>query len=1157
MNFRGITNPEVYILDYHNDNVPEEYPLSGPRGDFVLSLLGSYSLLDSVRIANPAIQGKETVESDIITCNPKLIIGLGSQAVKEYLNSNRPITDLSGNIFDIKIQNTEFKLLVLLSPTYVLKKIDDSSLTLKFSQDLYKALQFINGEYVDILKTKEILSAHTFKEFKFMYESRFLNDPEISYDIETNARPPMMEGSRIIGFSIANKTSGVYASIDSLDFHMSKEEEDQIWEFLIHEVFDKKSKLIIHNTMYERPYTLYCKDYEISFDKAHDTLVMARLLRSPKESAGLKYQAQKYLHYPDWETDLTTYISVVTDFINRIGCGPNKFRNLYLSLVNSDCIDGIFDIINFPEYNSLNAVDKDEVLGIINKIKSVLVDLYNDSEIKSLGVMLKEKIIETVRQGGIKDAVIPYNWIPDKLLSKYGAVDSLATFDLKDYFFDIMDKESTDKVDLHKGYQNWLEHMYVAYVMERNGMYWNDELALKDRKILSEKATKCLKELLKSPLFVPFIEKSCEELYKPLILSDYLPQIANSQGYIVIYDRVLNTYKITDLNGKRVNKGVLSSIVIQDSYKKQYLSIIQTLFYELIDKAASYEELKDIYNPSSITSKYIPESIFLDQELQIGGKINELHALSISPKFEPIKNSIPAIDQKFLQVADLICEPDKLKETYGETWASVRKQLYDGFVSLYKGYRKSVTTSEILTILTAKNPVVIETFDDEGIIKIYDNIVINGVDPDNENTWNDKFKWLVNFRIFKKAIKIISTYIDGSLGHQTVSVVNEKDLRSGKHSLSRKRKYSEGIAKSGESYLLMSNWSPNTAETGRWRSSFHTLPWTSPVKKYYESRFIGGCTVCPDYSAMEVRTLAAISKDPNMIELFKEGKDFHRRTASSIFRKPEDQITSAERRFSKAGTFSILYGSSVNSFANKYCAGDISYAEQIYEGFYRAYPKAKEWMDERHREVLAEHKVSLELSNRFIPIPIAQNEGQGEINSALRRSVNYPIQGQSADVTGCVIFDLQKYIEENNMKSLVFMYVHDSIEVDVYPYEFFKFISYLKYLLNEAPQRRMGLISEADVALGKSLGDEIGLVELQVSDDFTSGTMVLEGYKDEIDETVENWKKAYKTVEVSEENYKNVFTSMSELFIMKKAYSTIIGTTRQKGTCKVFIDYYK
>ena len=1156
MKFKGTDSPSVYIIDFQEEeNSAEEYPMSGARGDYVFALLGSFGILDKVRCANIKVQGYDTVLDDIIRTQPKVVITFGSGVLGTFVTSGKRISDISGSVYDVSFKGYTTKLLAMVSPTYILHRLQDNNTTLKFTQDLYKAFQIVNGNYKDILAEKEILSAHSFEEFLEIYNTRFLNDTDFAYDIETNARPPMMEDSKIIGFSIANKTSGVYVSLDSLDFHMEKEEEDRIWDFIINEVFEKKHKLVIHNTMYERPYTLCCKGYEIGYDKADDTLVMARLLRSPKENAGLKYQAQKYIHYPDWETDLSRYIGGINWLINRVGLGPKKFVSLY-----EDLKTDLFGYKNHESFDKLCAVDKEEVSTSIERLKSTIVDCYSEEEVRRLSVLIMEKVQDAVNNKGVKDSTIPYNWIPDRVLSKYGAVDSIATFDLRDFFFDKMDKESTDKVDLHKGYENWLEHMYIAYIMERNGMYWDDNLVQKDRDFLSEQATKCLRSLLMSPLFEKEIVQLCQSRYRPIILSDYLPEIALTQGYEVNYDAVLKKYTIK-YNGKRAAQGKIVEILIPEDKQAKYESLVKTMFYEEVKDAVDFEELKELYNPSSSTESYVAKEILLTDRLQMGGRIVNLHTFSKSPKNEDIKSTFPAIDQKFLQIADLLCTPDKLKEMYGDEWAKGRKDLYNGFCTLYKTCKKSVTVPEIRNILKEKEPVQIDSLDDTGIIAIYDNLVVTGMDPDDKTSWIPEFEWMVNYRIFKKSAKLITSYIDGSVGRESVAIVDKESVQSGSHCVFRKRNYNENpLTERGkydnlptEDFLLMAKWGPNTAETGRWRSAQHTVPWNSPIKKYYRSRFVGGTTVCPDYSQMEVRTLGAVAQDENMLDLFRRGDDFHTETAKKIFRK--DEVTPAERRFSKAATFSLLYGSSVKSFASKYCEGDMDYANMIFNGFFEAYPKVKEWITKAHEEAQRDHRVSLELSNRFIPI-IPADSSPGEMNHILRMAQNYPIQGQSADLTGGVIFDLQKWIEENNLKSLIFMYVHDSIEVDIYPYELLQFISKLKVLLNESPQRRMGLPSKADVALGKSLGDEIELEDIQMNEDMTEGWLHLKGYKDEIDETIENWKQVYKTVEVEEENYEDVFVSMGELFIPKKAYTPTLGTTRQVGTCVVHIDYY-
>lgn len=829
MEFKGVSpdQVEVYIIDdkVHDEDLESGYPLSGPRGELVTSLLGSMDLLSKTRIGCWEGQGPDVVKEDIVKCNPKVIVGLGSTLMREFVDTNKKITEVSGQVFNININGQDFKYLVLMSPSYVVHKMEDPDLVLRFSQDLYKACQITLGEFRNPLENKEVLSAHSYEEFVNIYESKIKNDERLAYDIETNARPIFSEDSEIIGFSVSNETAGVYVSLSALDFEMDSDEKLKIFDYLKDEIFENH-KLVIHNTQYERPYTLTCLGYEIGFDKADDTLVMARLLKNPKEGAGLKYQAQKYCQYPDWETDLTNYISGFRGVVSRIIFGPKKYSYLWGEL--KEGIQNIFDIEDTKSFQGLSDEDKDEIRSILSKLKSSMIDLYTASEIDSLGQMIFEKLLVIESQGGILDSTIPYNWIPDRVLSKYGAIDSIATYDLYGYFTDVMDKESTDKVDLHKGYRLWLEHMYVAYIMERNGMYWNDEMASKDREFLDNQATNCLKSMLVSPVFEPMIKESCEWKFKPLILSDYLPQVAESQGYLVEYSKETGKY-IVKYNGKRVAKKQIDNIVIPPQYELQYFEILKDLFNQEINDARHYEDLKEIYNPSSPTQTYIPRRILDTPTLQMGGRVFQLHTLAESPEFSEIIDKLPYVDQKFLKVAKLLGNPKDLKKAYGGEWGFKRKELFEGFCTMYSSLASRVTTPEIRKILNNKKPVEIESFDDGGIIYIYNNLVVTGIDQDDRRTWTPEFEWMINFRLFKKSQKIISSYIDGSVGRESVCVIDKKDFDREDHLIKRKRSYDPNL-KESEDYLLAAKWSPNTADTGRWRSACHCHPGWTEIK---------------------------------------------------------------------------------------------------------------------------------------------------------------------------------------------------------------------------------------------------------------------------------------------------------------------------------------
>lgn len=1136
MDFRGTTTPLVYAISNNADDKIKGFPFSTDGGNFFVSILGSFNLILQTRMANSALQDINAILDDIVNSKPSVIIGFGDELVNTFCKTARMASEISGRVFIVKIKDFETYYIPSIDLSVILKNIADTAYVTEYIKQLSKIVDITNGTYVDVLKEKEILSAHSFEEFKNIYEEKYLQDNEIAYDIETNARPILTADSRIIGFSIGNKTSGVYVSVDSLEWHMSEDEENKIWDYTINKIFEKKDKLIIHNTMYERPYTLCCKNYPISFEKAHDTLVMARMLRNPKEPAGLKYQAQTNLNYPDWETDLNIYINTFMDFVNKVGLGAKKYADVVLALNNGV---SLFDLsTNLDNPFTLYTFKKDVQSTIdyyVNQFKRLLLDYYAQDEIDFIGKLISEKLVYCINNGGVQDSVIPYNWIPDRMLSKYGALDSIATYDLKDYFFNRMTNESTSTVNLFKGYNLWLQHMYVAYIMERNGLYWNETIASKDYAFLNEQATTCLKSLLLSPLFKPYIFTTCNEKYKSTIINDYFPEIATSQG--------LNLNKMSSEKWKSLN--------IPDNYYSQYVKILEMLFYDDVEKETSWENLKDYYNPiSSSESTDVALKILMVPEIQYGAKLVKLHTLSISPAFTQEKDTLNNYDKQILKIADYCCDANKLKEIYGDTWAQNRRSLFLGFCDRLHDKKLSANKS-IKKILDEKLSLTVDTLDDNGIIDVYDNLIVTGIDQDDKTTWTDVFEWMINFRLFKKSAKIITSYIEGSVGHKSIYIVNRDDFKNPNHLIKRKRPYTLSV-EPDETYLMNAKWSPNTADTGRWRSAQHTIPAGSQVKKYYTSRFKGGTMLMPDYSTMEVRALAAISRDENMLNVFKAGKDFHTETAKSIFRK--EDITPAERKFSKGATFSLLYGSSVTSFAKAYCDGDETYAQMIFDGFFKAYPKVQQWVEERHLEVQKDQRVSLELSNRFIQIPIPKDVSKGELGKILRQSQNFPIQAQSADLTGGVVFDLQKYLEQNNYLSSIVMYIHDSIEVDTHPYELIDVISTFKNILINSPMERFGLPAKADVTLGYSLGHEIDMEDIEIINS-ESCIITMSGYKDEIEDTINNWKTVYSVVSTEESSFKSRLISVGDLFIPKKAYTPTIGTLRSKGTCKVRIEY--
>ena len=104
-----------------------------------------------------------------------------------------------------------------------------------------------------------------------------------------------------------------------------------------------------------------------------------------------------------------------------------------------------------------------------------------------------------------------------------------------------------------------------------------------------------------------------------------------------------------------------------------------------------------------------------------------------------------------------------------------------------------------------------------------------------------------------------------------------------------------------------------------------------------------------DFSALEVCCVAFMSGATKMIEALLDGKDMHRFVASEAFGKPENEITSDERKAAKGITFGLLYGKSVESMAIDITGGDVEKAQHLFDLYFDAFPEIKTWINERHK----------------------------------------------------------------------------------------------------------------------------------------------------------------------------------------------------------------
>ncbi|MGL4361937.1 MAG: DNA polymerase I [Cellulosilyticaceae bacterium] len=185
-----------------------------------------------------------------------------------------------------------------------------------------------------------------------------------------------------------------------------------------------------------------------------------------------------------------------------------------------------------------------------------------------------------------------------------------------------------------------------------------------------------------------------------------------------------------------------------------------------------------------------------------------------------------------------------------------------------------------------------------------------------------------------------------------------------------------------------------------------------------------------DYSQIELRILAAMSKDEVLIDAFNKNIDIHRLTASQVFHTAFEDVTATQRSNAKAVNFGIVYGIGAFSLAQDLGISPKEAGEYI-EGYFEKYPKIKKYLD----SVIAEAKLYGEVETlfhrkRMIPDIHSSNHNVREF--AKRKAMNTPIQGTAADIIKIAMIRVSKALKENKLKSKLILTVHDELLLEVY-----------------------------------------------------------------------------------------------------------------------------
>ncbi len=188
-----------------------------------------------------------------------------------------------------------------------------------------------------------------------------------------------------------------------------------------------------------------------------------------------------------------------------------------------------------------------------------------------------------------------------------------------------------------------------------------------------------------------------------------------------------------------------------------------------------------------------------------------------------------------------------------------------------------------------------------------------------------------------------------------------------------------------------------------------------------------------DYSQIELRIMAHLSGDENMIEAFLEGHDIHAATAAKIYKVGIDEVTKEMRRKAKTANFGIIYGISVFGLAERL---EISRTEakELIDGYFRTYPQIKAYMDSSIESARRNGYVETIFGRkRYLP---DINSGNSIVRGyAERNAINAPIQGSAADIIKMAMINVFRQMESNNLKAKMILQVHDELNFSVPPEE--------------------------------------------------------------------------------------------------------------------------
>tara|TARA_A100001015_G_scaffold185341_1_gene206187 strand:+ start:746 stop:3463 length:2718 start_codon:yes stop_codon:yes gene_type:complete len=218
-----------------------------------------------------------------------------------------------------------------------------------------------------------------------------------------------------------------------------------------------------------------------------------------------------------------------------------------------------------------------------------------------------------------------------------------------------------------------------------------------------------------------------------------------------------------------------------------------------------------------------------------------------------------------------------------------------------------------------------------------------------------------------------------------------------------------------------------------------------------------------DYSQIELRIIASLSEEENMINAFKNNEDIHTSTAAAVFNVPIKEVTREQRSNAKVVNFGIIYGVSAFGLSNQTNLNRKE-AKELIDKYYLKYPKLKMYIS---------NQISFARNKGYVETVLGRRRYLKDINSrngivrgaSERNAVNAPVQGSAADIIKLAMINIQEKINQNEFKSKMLLQVHDELVFDVFKPELNKFMDMVKNEMENAFQIKVPLTVDVNFGL--------------------------------------------------------------------------------------------